>query len=163
MRRPPRSTLFPYTTLFRSQRQAEDQRTGQISQNQFLSACLGFAVDTQRSGCIALRVAMPGAIEDSRGRREYHLGIYARACFGHVSRAAHIDCFGDLRVLFALIDIRDRGEKNDNIRPRMPKGRIHAAGRCDIRREASLALRSREVGFKYLETRRSEERRVEKE
>src|SRR2546427_7232829 len=46
IRRPPRSTLFPYTTLFRSERPAEE--TGEKR----LNRCLGFddAASSQGSG-----------------------------------------------------------------------------------------------------------------
>src|SRR5205085_12631485 len=57
IRRPPRSTLFPYTTLFRSKRDAG------ISQGKGWDefACLGLSVSNPRSGTLAL--LFPGIVE----------------------------------------------------------------------------------------------------
>src|SRR5258708_24268911 len=42
IRRPPRSTLFPYTTLFRSRRQSRvSARTGSLRPGREQSACVG--------------------------------------------------------------------------------------------------------------------------
>src|SRR5258707_9543826 len=59
IRRPPRSTLFPYTTLFRSHR-------GAIS-----NACAGFARDGQCRG-IVTRLAPPAFALTLRRRSEEH-------------------------------------------------------------------------------------------
>src|SRR5205085_5884026 len=57
IRRPPRSTLFPYTTLFRSKRDAGiSQRKGW---DEFAS--LGLSVSNPRSGTLAL--LFPGIVE----------------------------------------------------------------------------------------------------
>src|SRR2546427_4013611 len=67
IRRPPRSTLFPYTTLFRSERPAEE--TGEKR----LNRCLGFddAASSQGSGgdvfhCVP---ALSGTRQAGRGGR----------------------------------------------------------------------------------------------
>src|SRR5258705_8432971 len=44
IRRPPRSTLFPYTTLFRSNRCAGSHRTPPIPPSENLSECFGDSV-----------------------------------------------------------------------------------------------------------------------
>src|SRR2546427_9378488 len=51
IRRPPRSTLFPYTTLFRSEQRGSDQCGGQAEQAQNQrQARLGQAADDQLVG-----------------------------------------------------------------------------------------------------------------
>src|SRR2546426_7206454 len=81
IRRPPRSTLFPYTTLFRSIAEAEFDQAGAIA------ACegLGGAALAQRQWAGAqawyargLRLAEATGDQRQIGRPEHHLRVLAR-------------------------------------------------------------------------------------
>src|SRR2546427_9123836 len=65
IRRPPRSTLFPYTTLFRSRHQRPRRRTGHVGRT--------FAVDPA-AGAEPSRLDLPGRFRTTRatGRSEEH-------------------------------------------------------------------------------------------
>src|SRR5258708_12592341 len=71
IRRPPRSTLFPYTTLFRSR----ISRKGNISRHRtIISADTGQAEgtplrDVELSGCLTGRVLSPHGGEDRKSTR----------------------------------------------------------------------------------------------
>src|SRR3712207_7294332 len=64
IRRPPRSTLFPYTTLFRSQQPGEPER--QRHDQRIVRACAGL-LDDQLRGC---PLAQPCVVESVRVDRE---------------------------------------------------------------------------------------------
>src|SRR3712207_9344634 len=69
IRRPPRSTLFPYTTLFLSAKAAEYENAAQAFATQLVSAEQAME-DLKRSHDEALQAAEParGAVEQSRMR-----------------------------------------------------------------------------------------------
>src|SRR6266571_625584 len=66
IRRPPRSTLFPYTTLFRSRRRRDDQRERRL-------AAAGWPVQDQRHRLVALDQAPQRRSRDEQVLLAEHL------------------------------------------------------------------------------------------
>src|SRR5256885_2620620 len=96
IRRPPRSTLFPYTTLFRSGRRA------QVSEKQQQHEC-----DEDRAFCqifensVQGRVNQPGADRKSTRLNSSHLVIsYAVFCLKKKKKSNTIDMFEFCKILF---------------------------------------------------------------
>src|SRR3712207_4578426 len=110
MRRPPRSTLFPYTTLFRSARLVLAQLT--------------------RSGLRALLLGLLGVgaldADDARGERALALaaiGLLARLLAADLPRSARLA--GGLRLALALRTLGERRGRRER------EGRGHGGGAGD--------------------------------
>src|SRR2546427_1939681 len=72
IRRPPRSTLFPYTTLFRSLVVDQDEETGEVGQAEELGAVLALqAVEVGRRHLL-LQLIRPGQPRQPEERSEEH-------------------------------------------------------------------------------------------
>src|SRR3712207_9457602 len=79
IRRPPRSTLFPYTTLFRSEAGQEDQRTpdGDDPGQREVDPALGYHLAAREEADLELGGAEPAdVVHDAYARREedHHAG-----------------------------------------------------------------------------------------
>src|SRR5688572_31147002 len=74
MRRPPRSTLFPYTTLFRSARKADQVEHGRIIAAQLGVEAVAEARDERRAGrFIGKDRNPPPHMDDERDRKSTRL------------------------------------------------------------------------------------------
>src|SRR3712207_7190307 len=96
IRRPPRSTLFPYTTLFRSQRVAEARRAPEVDPRagRQLDAPLGDARTDDRRGeqVVAEHVGVLDARQDRKSTRlnSSHANIsYAVFCLKKKKNVKH--------------------------------------------------------------------------
>src|SRR5260221_5483902 len=82
IRRPPRSTLFPYTTLFRSDHVEQPGRDGADDPRAALAQLLHEAQEKQVIADTLLRVhAQRGALEGGRQRRHERRAVERQADF----------------------------------------------------------------------------------
>src|SRR5258705_9942320 len=81
IRRPPRSTLFPYTTLFRSQRVARAEPDGPDAVRRPRGEDAVPRVEGSRGGNVELEAVLAGVDRKSTRLNSSHLGIsYAVFC-----------------------------------------------------------------------------------
>src|SRR5260370_3706676 len=77
IRRPPRSTLFPYTTLFRSQQMQADARTSRIALVTGANRGIGLEVSRQLA-TLGYRVMLTARSEEHTSELQSHLNLVCR-------------------------------------------------------------------------------------
>src|SRR5258705_8011310 len=99
IRRPPRSTLFPYTTLFRSGRVRRPRRPGQAVEAVRRVAERGFVRGQRVRGMVRLQQDLVRRDRESTRLNSSHLGIsYAVFCLKKKKNMAGDECiyaYGD--------------------------------------------------------------------
>src|SRR5690242_21534154 len=80
IRRPPRSTLFPYTTLFRSHRSTVDPDSHRISRDRNTSSPrrAGVGQAARRSPCSSPRAVADGRSEEHTSELQSHVNLVCR-------------------------------------------------------------------------------------
>src|SRR5690242_21383396 len=88
IRRPPRSTLFPYTTLFRSRRRHRLQCLGSIVLGRILERRVGGG---RRQGCRRARLLRGDRSEEHTSELQSHVNLVCRLLLEKKKEKSYID------------------------------------------------------------------------
>src|SRR5256885_11488209 len=80
IRRPPRSTLFPYTTLFRSEHSKETHPLGRVGQAREIAELIFFLASERASWITGATYSIDGGRVGCSGRSEEHTSELQSPC-----------------------------------------------------------------------------------